>query len=88
MTDKDETEYASREALNAVKDGLDELRKDISELRGWLVGRVDENGHPVPGVLQTIDGLRSAKKWILTLLSAIATSSIINAVVSFLHNFH
>ena len=80
-----ERRYASSEALDNVRASLVELQKEIKQLRQWLAGGVDHNGRPVPGVLQTIDQIRSARKWILGLLGAIAVSSITNSVMNLLH---
>jgi hypothetical protein len=77
-------EFATVRSMMEVKNSVDELTKDLKELRVWLVGHVDSNGKPVPGVLQTIDVLKSARKWILTLLSAIAVSSIVNTTAALL----
>lgn len=79
--------YASIEALNQLSDGVKELRADIKELRGWLVGRVDDNGKPIPGVLQTINELRNAKGWVLGLLGLIATSTCINALTNIVQHW-
>jgi len=77
--------YASAEALNYVRASLVELQKEIKQLRQWLAGGVDSNGRPIPGVLQTIDQIRSARKWILGLLGAIAVSSMTNAAMNLVH---
>jgi hypothetical protein len=90
--------FNTTEAVSRLQDDMRDVRDDVADIKRtqtasdakldriekWLMGDISTTGIPTPGIMQNVALFSKVWKWVLVLLGATATATIVNAVINLL----